>query len=69
MTRTIIVSSFIGRWCHRSSHGASLLEQKPITIALQKGILTLHDARVHVLGRGDRFNLKSRKPLVPTEPA
>jgi cyanophycinase len=28
-------------------------------------ILTVHDARVHVLGRGDRYNLKERRPIVP----
>jgi cyanophycinase len=31
-----------------------------------EGILTIHDTRVHVLGRGDRYNLKTRRPLVPT---
>jgi cyanophycinase len=30
-----------------------------------EGILTIHDTRVHVLGRGDRYNLKTRRPLVP----
>jgi cyanophycinase len=30
-----------------------------------EGILTIHDARVHVLGRDDRFNLKERRPIVP----
>ncbi|MFY0526089.1 cyanophycinase [Archangium gephyra] len=29
-------------------------------------ILTVHDARVHVLGRGDRYNLKERRPIVPS---
>ncbi|MFL5350402.1 MAG: cyanophycinase [Hyalangium sp.] len=31
----------------------------------QEGILTIHEARVHMLGRGDRFSLKERKPLAP----
>jgi cyanophycinase len=30
-----------------------------------EGILTIHDARVHMLGRDDRFNLKERRPLIP----
>jgi cyanophycinase len=30
-----------------------------------EGILTIHDARVHVLGRDDRFNLKERRPITP----
>ncbi|HLL04182.1 MAG TPA: cyanophycinase [Myxococcaceae bacterium] len=34
-----------------------------------EGILTIHDARVHMLGRGDRFNLKQRRPVVPSAPA
>ncbi|HEX8700849.1 MAG TPA: cyanophycinase [Myxococcaceae bacterium] len=34
-----------------------------------EGILTIHDARVHMLGRGDRFNLKERRPIVPSAPA
>lgn len=34
-----------------------------------EGILTIHDARVHMLGRGDRFNLKQRGPVVPSAPA
>lgn len=28
-------------------------------------IFTIHDARVHVLGRDDRFSLKERRPIVP----
>lgn len=28
-----------------------------------EGILTIHDTKVHVLGRGDRFNLVTRRPL------
>ena len=28
-----------------------------------EGILTVHDVKVHVLGRGDRFNLLTRRPL------
>lgn len=31
-----------------------------------EGILTIHDARVHVLGRDDRFHLKERRPIVPS---
>jgi cyanophycinase len=31
-----------------------------------EGILTIHDARVHVMGRGDRFNLKTRRPVAPS---
>ncbi len=34
----------------------------------QEGILTIHDTKVHVLGRGDRYSLKTRRPLVPAEP-
>lgn len=30
-----------------------------------QGILTVHDARVHVLARNDRFSLKERRPLPP----
>ena len=30
-----------------------------------QGILTVHDARVHVLARNDRFSLKDRRPLPP----
>lgn len=28
-------------------------------------IFTIHDARVHVLGRADRFSLKERRPIAP----
>jgi cyanophycinase len=31
-----------------------------------EGILTIHEARVHMLGRGDRFNLKERRPIPPS---
>jgi cyanophycinase len=31
-----------------------------------EGIFTVHDARVHVLGRDDRFNLKERRPVAPS---
>jgi len=31
-------------------------------------IFTIHDARVHVLGRDDRFSLKERRPIAPAEP-
>jgi cyanophycinase len=31
-----------------------------------QGILTVHDARVHVLARDDRFSLKERRPLLPS---
>jgi cyanophycinase len=34
-----------------------------------EGILTIHDARVHVLGRDDRFNLKERRPIAPATTA
>jgi cyanophycinase len=34
-----------------------------------EGILTIHDSRVHMLGRGDRFNLKERRPVVPSAAA
>ncbi|WNG49696.1 cyanophycinase [Archangium minus] len=34
-----------------------------------QGILTVHDARVHVLARNDRFSLKGRRPLPPLSPA
>lgn len=31
-------------------------------------IFTIHDARVHVLGRDDRFSLKERRPVAPPSP-
>jgi cyanophycinase len=31
-------------------------------------IFTIHDARVHILGRDDRFSLKERKPVPPPTP-
>jgi cyanophycinase len=34
-----------------------------------EGILTIHDTRVHMLGRGDRFNLKERRPVAPSAPS
>jgi cyanophycinase len=32
-------------------------------------IFTIHDARVHILGRDDRFNLKERKPVALPTPS